>query len=298
MKPITPHLWFDKEAVEAAEMYTSAFGNASVGEVIALRDTPSGDAHVVPFALVGQEFMAINAGPLFKFTPSISFHVKCRSEFESDSIWERLSRSGTVLMEYGEYPWSRKYGWTQDRFGLSWQVILTDEAEIKQKIIPVLMFVGDVCGKAEEAVDFYTSVFEPRGGETGVDSIRRYGEGEPPDAVGTVKYAAFSLQGMELGAMDSAHDHDFGFNEAISLVVYCDSQDEIDYLWDRLSAVRDAEQCGWLKDKYGVSWQIVPAVLDEMLSSGDEARTARVTEAFLQMKKFDLEKLRGAFEGR
>ncbi|WP_374104031.1 VOC family protein [Bacillus sp. ISL-18] len=97
--------------------------------------------------------------------------------------------------------------------------------------------------------------------------------------------------------MDSAHEHKFNFNEAISFMVYCDTQEEIDYYWDRLSAVPEAEQCGWLKDQFGISWQVVPSEMNEMMSKGRPDQLARVTNAFLKMKKFDLEKLRKAYKG-
>ncbi len=96
--------------------------------------------------------------------------------------------------------------------------------------------------------------------------------------------------------MDSARVHNFAFNEAISFMVYCDSQEEIDYYWGKLSAVPAAEQCGWLKDRYGLSWQIVPTVMDEMLKANDRKKVARVTEALLKMKKFDIEALKQAYE--
>ncbi len=97
--------------------------------------------------------------------------------------------------------------------------------------------------------------------------------------------------------MDSAQDHDFGFNEAISFMVGCENQDEIDYYWEELSAIPEAEQCGWIKDKYGLSWQITPSLLDEYLARGDKEQIARVTKAFLQMKKFHLAELQRAYEG-
>ena len=291
---ITPHLWFDKEAKEAAEFYTSVFKNSKITNVTTLHDTPSGDCDVVSFELSGQKFMAISAGPLFKFNPSISFHVKCETKDEVDAIWEKLSAGGTVLMELGEYPFSEKYGWCNDRYGLSWQMIFVGASEIKQKITPVLMFVGDVCGKAEQAVNSYASVFH----NAKVDNIIRYGKGEQPDKEGTLKYAAFTLEGQEFGAMDSAHKHNFTFNEAISFMVYCDTQEEIDYYWEKLSAVPEAEQCGWLKDEYGLSWQVVPTSMDEMMRSGTKEQIDRMTQAFLKMKKFDIAELKKAAEGR
>jgi len=164
---------------------------------------------------------------------------------------------------------------------------------IRQRIVPTLMFVGETCGRAEEAIDFYTSVFP----DSELGHVLRYESGEEPDREGTIKHAGFTLHGQELVAMDSAQDHDFGFNEAISFMVGCETQDEIDYYWGRLSAVPEAEQCGWLKDRFGVSWQVTPAILGELLRDGTEEQIARVTEAFLQMRKFDIAELKQAYEG-
>ena len=292
MDKITPHLWFDREAVEAAELYSSTFPNSRVSDVSTLHDTPSGDADVVSFELFGQPFMAISAGPLFKFTPAVSFLVRCRSREEVDELWDTLSEGGAALMPLDSYPFSERYGWTEDRYGLSWQVMHAGE-DFEQRITPTLMFVGEVCGRAEEAIDFYASLFPDS--ERG--RVLRYAEGDEPDQEGTIKHAGFTLAGQEFAAMDSAHDHRFGFNEAVSFMVGCDTQEEIDYYWDILSAVPEAEQCGWLKDKFGVSWQVVPSVLGELLRSGTKEQTARVTEAFLQMKKFDIAELKRAYEG-
>ena len=300
MHRITSHLWFDKEAKEAAEFYTSVFsikggsngGNGSrVKSTTTLHNTPSGTVDIVTLELLGQQFTLISAGPFFKFNPSISFLVACKTKDEVDTLWKKLAEGGTPLMELAEYPFSEKYGWTQDRYGLSWQVMFMGAREIKQKIIPTLMFVGDICGKAEEAINSYASVFH----NAKVGDIVRYGRGEEPDKEGTVRHASFKLEELQFAAMDSARGHNFTFNEAISFVVHCDTQQEIDYYWEKLSAVRAAEQCGWLKDRYGLSWQIVPTVMDEMLKGKDEKKIARVTEAFLKMKKFDIEALKRAY---
>jgi predicted 3-demethylubiquinone-9 3-methyltransferase (glyoxalase superfamily) len=302
MQKITPHLWFDKEAKEAAEFYTSAFrdtfgatqGNSAVKNITTLHGTPSGDADIVPFELLGYEFMSISAGPYFKLNPSISFLVACNSKEEVDALWKKLAEGGMALMELGQYPFSERYGWIQDKYGVSWQIMFTGGFELKQKIVPTLMFVGAQCGKAEEAMNFYASIFR----NAKVGDIMRYGKGEEPDKEGTVKHAAFTLEGQEFAAMDSAQEHKFAFNEAVSLLVHCETQEEIDYYWGKLSAVPEAEQCGWLKDKYGVSWQVAPTAMDEMLKTGDPKKIARVTEAFLKMKKFDLAKLQEAYEGK
>lgn len=292
MSKITPHLWFDREAVEAAELYSSTFPGSRVTEVSTLHDTPSGDVDVVSFELFGQPFMAISAGPLFTFTPAVSFLVRCRSKLEVDGYWETLSAGGTPLMPLGSYPFSERFGWTSDRYGLNWQVMEADDGDFEQRIVPTLMFVGEVCGRAEEAITFYTSVFP----DSEVGDVLRHAEGEEPERERMIEHAGFTLAGQELAAMDSARDHDFGFNEAVSFMVGCETQDEIDYYWGSLSAVPAAEQCGWLQDRFGVSWQVVPAVLGELLR-GSKEQAARVTEAFLQMKKFDLAELKRAYEG-
>jgi predicted 3-demethylubiquinone-9 3-methyltransferase (glyoxalase superfamily) len=301
MQKITPHLWFDKEAREAAEFYTSLFPDSKVTNITTLHDTPSGDSDIVSFELAGQSFMAISAGPLFKFNPSVSFIVNFDPSRDKDArnnidtLWERLSQDGTALMPLDKYPFSERYGWVQDKYGLSWQLILSDpEGEERPFIVPSLTFVGDVAGRAEEAVNYYLSVFK----NSKMGTIIRYGAEQEPDKEGTVMFADFMLEGQWFAAMDSAREHNFAFNEAISFLVDCDSQEEIDYYWERLSAVPEAEQCGWLKDKFGLSWQISPTALGEMLTKGTREQIDRVTQAFLPMKKLDVAELQKAYEGK
>ena len=293
MHGITPHLWFDTKAVEAADFYCETFPDSRVTSIVALPGTPSGDVDTVMFELFGQPFMAMSAGPLFRFNPSVSFTVTCETSEEVDRYWERLSPGGSVLMELGTYPFSERYGWTTDRYALSWQVSLAADGEAGRRVTPTLMFVGDVCGRAEEAIRAYTSVFP----DSGLEMVVPYGSDAAPDAEGDVMYASFRLAGQQFAAMDSALDHDFGFNEAISFLVNCDDQDELDRYTDALSAVPEAEQCGWVKDRFGLSWQIWPVDLDRMMIERTDEQLARVTEAFLGMKRFDLAELRRAYDG-
>lgn len=293
MQKITTHLWFDKEAREAAALYTSIFPDSRVKNTTVLDNTPSGSVDVVTIDLMGHEFTLLSAGPLFKFTPAISFMVSCPTKELVDALWRVLSENGSVLMDLGEYPFSERYGWVQDRYGLSWQLIYDPRGETESRITPSLLFAGEQAGRTEEAIEFYTSVFR----DSRVRGILRYGADEQPDKEGTVKHAMYTLEDVVFAAMDSAHEHKFGFNEAISFLVNCKTQEEIDYYWDKLSADPNAEQCGWLKDRFGVSWQVVPVAMNEMLESGDKERVARVTEAFLKMKKFDLATLQAAYDG-
>ena len=299
MQHITPHLWFDKEAIDAVTLYTSLF-NGSVKHTVTLKDTPSGDSDSVSFELDGQPFMAINAGPIFKLNPSISFIVNYDpSRFPDarerlDAAWEKLAEGGTVRMELAEYPFSKHYGWVEDRYGVNWQLMLTDpEGEDRPFITPALMFTGENVGKAEEAIEFYCSVF--KGGKRGETAT--YPAGMEPDKEGTIMYADFNIMNTWLAAMDSAHEHGFSFNEALSFLIPCETQEEMDYYTDKLSAVPEAEQCGWVKDKYGVSWQISHVDFETMMTTGTPEQIARLTQTFLPMKRLDVAALRAAFEG-
>lgn len=291
---IVPHLWFDKEAVAAAQYYVSIFPDSQITGTTVLRDTPSGDTDVVSFVLTGYAFQAISAGPYFKLNPSVSFAVNCATAGEVDALWAKLADGGQALMPLDAYPFNQRFGWVQDRFGVSWQLALSETNEAgKPSITPSLLFVGANCGKAEEAFGFYTSVFK----DSATGHVMRYGPDQPPDREGTVMHADFVLAGQRFAIGESAWPHEFAFTEAMSFSVNCDSQAEIDAYWERLSAVPEAEQCGWLKDRYGLSWQIVPTALEQMMLTGTPEQVARVTEAFMPMKKLDLAVLQRAFTG-
>ncbi|HMA54760.1 MAG TPA: VOC family protein [Acidobacteriota bacterium] len=300
-RKIIPNLWFDRQAEEAASFYASLFKSSKVGEPMRagkagfeIHGLPEGTVMSIGFEIAGLRFVGINGGPLFKFTPAVSFLVACQNKDEVDALWAELASGGTALMELGEYPFSERYGWTQDRYGLSWQVMAMGSRPIKQKIVPTLMFVGAQAGKAEAAIRLYTSVF----GHSGTGDILRYGKGEEPDREGTIKHAAFTLQGQEFAAMDSAHDHAFTFNEAVSFMELCETQAEIDHYWGKLTANGGQESmCGWLKDPFGVSWQVAPASLEAMLRDPDKDKVERVTNAFLKMRKFDLAELEKTYRG-
>ena len=275
---IYPCLWFNGNAREAAEFYCSAFKNSAI----------KSDNHtVVMVEFAGQKFMCLNGGPEFTINPSVSFYVECETEAETDRLWKVLLEGGSVLMPLDKYDWSRKYGWLQDRFGVNWQLAFGSISEIGQKFTPVLMFTGKQNGRAEEAIHFYTSIFQ----ELAINGIMRYPKGGN-DVEGAIQHAQFSLNKQLFMAMDSSLPHEYGFNEAISFVVDCENQEEIDYYWEKFTEGGEEVQCGWLKDKFGVSWQIVPTILNELMS--DPSRSERVINAFLKMKKFEIDKLLNA----
>jgi len=295
MQKIIPCLWFDNQSEKAAKFYSSIFNNSKIGDIAFYDEAsakasgmPVGSILTVEFQLNGFEFVALNGGSAFKPTPAISFFANCTTEEEVNVIWNKLSAGGTVLMPLDKYTFSNSYGWIQDKYGISWQLNLCKSCV---KFVPSLLFVGNNVGRAEEAIKFYTSIFK----DSHIGDISRYGSGQTPDKEGNINYAEFNLFGQIFAIMESALDHQFNFTEAISLIVNLHSQEEIDYYWEKLSAVPEAEQCGWIKDKYGVSWQIVPVQLNEMLKDSDKNRAERVMVAMLEMKKLNIADLEKAY---
>ena len=299
---ISTCLWLDDQAEEAANFYVSTFEKAAIlNRTPFLVDTPSdkpvGSTMTVEFEIEEYRFTALNGGPHFTPNPTISFFlnfdpsIEKQAEVHLNRIWDKLSSKGTVLMELGEYPFSPKYGWVQDKFGISWQLILSDpDGKDRPFIIPSLMFCNENNNKAEEAINFYTAVFN----NSRIGNIARYEEATGSIPEGALMFGDFIIEETWVAAMDTGTEHDFNFNEAISLVVNCETQAQIDHYWDKLSAVPEAEQCGWLKDKFGVSWQIVPAGMEKLFSSEDPEKAKRTMRAMLQMKKLDIEALENA----
>ena len=276
-KNIYPCFWFDNNASEAANFYCSVFPDSHITDENPL---------VVIFESNGQKFMCLNGGPKFKINPSISIFVVFENEEEMDSAWEKLLESGTVLMAMGNYDWAEKYGWVIDKFGVSWQFSLGNPEDVSgQKFTPCLMFTESKNGLAEKAINYYASIFE----KFELTGIWRYSEGEVGGVAGTVKHGQFILNDFVFMAMDSALQHGFEFSEGISIVLECDTQEEIDHYWDKLSAGGREDKCGWLQDQFGVSWQIVPSILSDLMK--DPERSGRVVQAFLKMKKFDINTL-------
>jgi predicted 3-demethylubiquinone-9 3-methyltransferase (glyoxalase superfamily) len=272
---IYPCLWFNQQAKEAATFYCSVFNNAKI-----IADTPM----VVKFEIEGKVIMGLNGGPMFKINPAISLFVTCQSNEEIENTWNKLIEGGTAMMPLDKYPWSEKYGWVVDQFGMTWQLMLGELPEGAQKITANFLFVGNQYGKAQEAIIHYTAVFP----NSQIFNLQIYQAGEAQPE-GKLKFGHFSLNHEQFAAMDGFGNHEFQFNEGVSLVVECETQQEIDHYWNKLTEGGTEVQCGWLKDKFGVSWQIVPTILSSLMSN--PAKAEKTMQAFLKMKKFDIEEL-------
>lgn len=292
---ITPFIWFDSNAEQAVKFYTSIFKKSKIGKIMYYTKEMEHDSGkkagtilTIDFTLNGQRFSAINGGSHFKLNPATSLFVTCNTTQEFNSLWNKLVQNATILMEKGKYPFSEQYGWLNDQFGLSWQLML---AKKSQTITPSLLFTQDKFGKCEEAIKYYTKIFP----KSKIIRMAKYSTGEG-DIPGKIKYADFQLSGAPFKAMESSANHAFTFNGAMSFVVNCKDQKEVDKYW-KMSAVPAAEQCGWMTDQFGVTWQIVPEILLKLMTSKDKEKAKRVTMAMMQMKKLDVKGLERAGKG-
>jgi predicted 3-demethylubiquinone-9 3-methyltransferase (glyoxalase superfamily) len=273
---ITPCLWFDNQAKEAAALYCSVFENAKV-----TAQSPI----VTEINLSGQSFTLLDGGPKYKPNASISFFYICEKEEELNRAWEAFIKGGNILMPLDQYPWSAKYGWVTDKFGISWQLALGKVSDVGQKITPCFMFTGKQYGRVDEAIAHYSEIFD----DAKVDGILRYEANESPDKEGMVKHAQIVLNGQKFMLMESAQPNNFTFTEGVSLTIHCDDQEDIDYYWEQLTQSGEESMCGWLKDKFGVSWQIIPKMLSKIMS--DPAKAGKAAKAFMSMRKLNIEQI-------
>jgi len=273
---ITPCLWYNGQAKEAAALYCSVFADAKI-----TAQSPI----VTAIEVSGQSFTLLDGGPMYHPNPSISFYYICDNAEEFDRIWNTLSKEGMVMMPADKYPWSEKYGWLADKFGVSWQLAVSNINDVGQKITPSFLFTGNQYGRVDEAIEFYSSIFDT----PVVEGILRYGNNELPDTEGKVKHAQISLNDQKFMLMESAGAHKVTFSEGISLTIHCESQQQIDHYWGKLTESGQESMCGWLKDKFGVSWQIIPTILSKIMS--DPAKAGKAAQAFMSMRKLNIEQI-------
>lgn len=276
---IYPCLTLKGKTEEASRFYIDVFGEGKV-----VQTSP----YVIMIELSGQKLMLLNDGPSSTPNAAISFMVTSETPEETEQLWDKITAGGKIFMPLDSYPWSIKYGWVQDQYGISWQIFTGSKNDTAQKFCPTLMFTGANAGKAASAIHFYTGLFP----KSDIEGIMEYAEGDG-DIPGLIKHAQFKINGFTLMPMDSSAAHGFAFNDAISLVVNCETQAEIDMYWDELTADGGQEiACGWLVDKYGISWQIIPGKIGSLLT--DPEKGQRAVAAMMKMKKLIIEDLENA----
>ncbi|MCF8232735.1 MAG: VOC family protein [Bacteroidales bacterium] len=274
-KSMYPCLWFNNEAAQAAAFYTSVFNQAEI-----LKENEI----VSTFQLSGTKFMALNGGPQYQKTPAVSYYVYCGSEQEIDRLYEVLSKEGTVMMPLDKYDWTKKFAWVADRYGVNWQLDI-DDINAPQKIVPSLLFANEKYKWVKKAITHYASIFPSS--ETLLEMPYPKEANRPGD---TLLFAQFKLAGFIFNAMSSHIQHDFDFSPGNSFVVECETQQQIDHYWEKLGEGGRFEVGGWLQDKFGVSWQIIPSVLPDLLM--DPEKGPEVATKAAKMKKLDIQKLK------
>jgi len=288
---ISPCLWFDTQAEEVVEFYTSLFPNSLIKNILRygkegkeIQKKPEGSVLTIDFTLDEVPFVALNGTPAFQHNESISLFVYCETDERINFLYEKFSESGSVNMPLDKYDWSSKYAWVKDKFGVSWQLDIS-KSNSSQKIVPSLLFVNNKFNLIKNAANFYTSIFP--------DSkilIEQVFENINEIENGTLLFAQLSLNGYLINLMSGGKiKHNFDFNESISFIVNCNSQEEIDYYWSKLTEGGEEIECGWLKDKFGIFWQIVPEILNELLV--DSQKSDKVMREIFKMKKLELKKL-------
>lgn len=291
MQQIVPHIWFNRTAEAAGEWYASLFpggvsrvegryqeeglpefqrelAGAALTVSVEIPD-PAGEGEPTKLAL-------INAGDEFRPAPSFSFMLnfdplmfggEAAARDALETLWEGLRVGGRELMPLGEYPFSAQYAWVEDRYGVSWQLMLTQpEGEPRPFVIPAIMFDGDAQDRAAEAADDYVSLFAARPGGAAVGKRWPYGVATGKAGADALAFGEFRIGSQWFMASDNGSGVDHGLSCGVSLAVWCEDQAEIDRIWSALSAVPEAERCGWLTDQYGVSWQVLPENLGELMS--------------------------------
>ncbi len=299
MTNINACIWSDGWAEEAAKLYTSLLPDAKITDTAYFskegfehHGQPEGSVMSIALTLGGQDFMLLNGGPLFTPNPAISFFVFINDRAEIDRLWAALIEGGRARMELGSYPWCEHYGWVEDRFGVSWQLMMADPGELKQVIVPALMFTQGAAGKAEEAMAHYGKAL---GGLAPVE-VNHYPAGTGANE-GLLMHGQYRIAGQAFIAFDSPQDHGFGFTPGISLQVHAGDQAETDRIWNALRHVPEAEQCGWLADRYGLSWQVLPEGMSSYVNGPDKAAAGRSRAAMFAMKKIDIAALKAAYAG-
>lgn len=274
-------VWSDNKAKETADFYMKSFDSGSI---------VSEHNMAVELDLGGMILLFINGGPMFQPNPSISFSYACSSLLELEKLYQTLIVGGKIMMPKDKYSWAETYAFIEDKYGVSWQLSFDRNQENTGKIIPSLIFVNENNGKAEQAGALYLGLSE----ENKMLHMVKYGKDEN-NTEGHVMYSLIHVFGKELILMDGAGSHNFAFNEGVSLLVVTEDQEETDALWEAFLAGGGTEQqCGWLKDAYGVSWQIVPKQFLDLAGCGDKEVVSKLMQAVYPMKKLIINEFVGA----
>ncbi|MDX1447045.1 VOC family protein, partial [Lishizhenia sp.] len=261
---------------EAARFYTEYLHNVQL-----ISESP----FLIGLSIDGTRVTLMNGEGVDKKSPSFSFYYLFETEQEFDRVYQKFIEEGKILMPLDQYPWSEKYTWVEDKFGVTWQLALGNLELVNQRVSPFLTFSGDNFGRGEQALNLYQSLFE----DFQSGGILKYDAQSGKDSEGKIQHTQFRINDTMVMLSENPESHTWNFSEGASFMLLCDTQEEIDFFWNELSTGGEEMRCGWLIDQFGVSWQIIPSVLGDLLQ--DQSRIEAVSEAFLGMKKIDIDTL-------
>lgn len=280
MFKITPFLWFPKNIHPILVYYKTIFPELISDPLEKYEETPSGSIEFANIKIYDRELLIMAADDTSKFNNSISMTIWCNNLERTKYIWEQLSSTGKVLMNADKYDWSEYYGWCNDKYGLSWQIMYYPDSE--NMVIPSITMSGANCGKAAEFIENLKPIFK----DISINHISKYGKNENGDNPEHIAHCEFTVNNQKYIIMDSSNMHDQNFNESISFLILCKGQDEVDFYWDKIIANGgEASQCAWCKDKFGISWQVVPEELNQATGNPDPVIAKYALESMLQMSK-------------
>lgn len=294
VQKIIPSLWCAGDPDQMVSLYERAFEDVRrrstshypTEGLLDFQKDMAGAILTIEFSVFDYVFVLVNGGPAFTPNPSVSFMVRFSDEHFLDpeealrAAWDVLIDGGKALMPLGTEDLGSLFGWVEDKFGISWQLMLEDDPENevaaeRPRVHPALLFGAPAFGKAAVARERYLEVFPHS----------RIGITAQSPADGSLAFGDAQF-GDDWLAFQDAEQAPFAFNEAVSFIINCTDQQEIDYFWEALSRVPESEQCGWCKDEFGVSWQVTPLDMEDLTSSPD------AYAAMMGMKKIDLNVLK------
>ncbi|MGP7961415.1 VOC family protein [Sanguibacter sp. A247] len=277
MRTLTPTIWFAGDAVDGAALYARVLPETTVTRtdryptegLLPFQEPLAGKELTIHLEGPGCDLVLINAGPEFRPTPASSFTVTFGAADDTDAVAAldaaaaALAEGGRVLMPLQQYPFSDRYTWVEDRFGVSWQLTVAfPTIRDEPSIVPTLLFGGQAQNRAAEAIAQWTALLP----DSRVVRTVPFTDSTGPASRDALMFAEVRLAGQRVYVMDAGSVQDTTFTPAVSYQLACRDQAEIDRVWAVLSTVPEAEQCGWCTDQFGVSWQIIPAHMDELMA--------------------------------
>ena len=280
---IIPHLSFHYKAKDAINFYMRFFNDSEILNITSIKNENGSSSEKINFQIAGTQFQATSEEVSDKFNQALSLTVLFNSKAEAEILWNKIKDHAVVLRPFGPDEYKQIYASLEDQYGLVWQIMTTSE-KIDQRILPSLLFTN----QAEEAMIFYGQVFE----NSIIETVHRKKGSE----YSSIILSESKIKDLKMSFMDVEPEDNPGFNESLSFMILCDNQEEIDFYWNKLSDKKEVGRAGRTTDKFGLSWQIIPERLFEMIRQGSDKQRKVLNQALSKMNKITLKEIEEAFK--